>query len=162
MKNNVLCFWRETDLPTGVLSQWYHKPFQDESGETFSTAEHYMMWRKAKLFNDHHIAKMILEAKHPRDVKALGRKVKNFNNEIWEKERLKIVIDGNLLKFSQHDDLKRYLLNTEDKELIEASPYDAIWGIGINKYDYFAGKPYHGLNLLGKALMSVRKQLKEQ
>lgn len=162
MKEKPICFWRETVLPTGKLSQWFNQPFV-ENGITFPTAEHYMMYHKALLFNDKHIAYMLTSnpARHPREIKALGRKVKNFNNNVWEKHRLSIVTEGNWLKFSQNPDLKDYLLSTGDAELIEASPYDAIWGIGIDERDFKAGKPYTGLNLLGIALMDVRKRLRE-
>lgn len=153
-----LCFWRETNLPIGYLSQWYQSDIV-ENNITFPTAEHYMMYQKAILFKDYRIAKEILKAKHPRDVKSLGRKIKNFDSKVWDENKFQIVKNGNYLKFSQNEKLKKYLLSTNNKVLIEASPYDNIWGIGIDEKDYFSGKDFFGLNLLGKALMEVRQLL---
>ena len=127
-----------------------------------ATAEHYMMAEKARLF-DNSATDAIVAAAHPGEAKKLGRKIRNFDQAIWEKHRFDIVVRGNLAKFSQHEPLKQYLLGTGDRVLVEASPHDRIWGIGIAESDPAAQNPYDwkGLNLLGFALMAVREQLQQ-
>lgn len=144
-----------------IYSQWYKSNFT-EGLHTFNTAEKYMMYHKAMLFKDEDMAKQILKSNDPKVQKALGKKVKNFSQQIWDEHKLDIVIKGNLLKFSQDVGLKNHLLATGDKILVEGSPYDTIWGVGL-KYDnplILDETNWKGENLLGKALMEVRKQLK--
>lgn len=119
-----------------------------------------MMYHKALLFNDTATAALTLTAGHPRKVKSLGRKVKNFDEATWLANREGIVLRGNLLKF-RNETLKAQLLATGDAELVEASPFDDIWGIGFRAEHADAVREDWGLNLLGKALMEVRKQLRE-
>ena len=147
-----------------------------------------MMHHKALLFNDTHIASEILTAKHPKKVKALGRAVSNFSESKWEEKRLEIVIKGNMLKFTnavteegfrlgtsesksktlplisetKAGSLKGLILETGERLLVEASPYDRIWGIGYAKADAERCKETWGENLLGVALMEVRGKLREQ
>jgi len=145
----------------GIYSQWYKRDFVYK-GFTFSTAEQWMMFNKAMLFNDKSIAKEILETKDPKKQKALGRKVKNFDECVWDRHKLKIVIKGNYLKFSQNKDLKDKLMATGDKKLVEGSPYDAVWGVSL-KFDdprILDEKNWKGQNLLGIALMEVREKFK--
>jgi ribA/ribD-fused uncharacterized protein len=94
--------------------------------------------------------------------KALGREVAGFDNEKWERHLFDIVLDGNLEKFRQHRGLRKFLLGTGDQVLVEASPVDRIWGIGLPREDKRATKPdyWRGLNLPGFALMEVREQLR--
>lgn len=140
----------------GVFSQWYLSPFSDEEFR-YNTAEQYMMVQKAILFGDIEMRNEILEKKAANEVKKLGRKVKNFSDEIWNAKKLEIVIRGNYLKFSQNPELRKILLNTGDAILAEASPYDSIWGIGCAAKDVKAKDMKNwGENLLGKALMAVR------
>ena len=113
------------------LSQWYDCKFTI-NGRTIHTAEQYMMSQKAAVFGDKETFKKIMSAKHPKEYKALGRQIKNFKQETWDKAKYKIVLDGNLLKFSQNEELKQFLLSTGDKILVEASPYDKVWGIGMS------------------------------
>ena len=119
------------------------------------------MYRKALLFKDKKIADKILQCSTPGEAKALGRKVTNFNNEVWNERRMEIVIEGNLLKFSQNPDLKTFLLNTKNRVLVEASPVDEIWGVGLSRDSDKIHDPntWRGLNLLGFALMEVRDRL---
>ncbi|GAB1310054.1 NADAR domain-containing protein [Madurella fahalii] len=170
-------FWRETEPETGYLSQWYPCAFSDDKDPSiiYHTAEHYMMYQKAILFDDATIAAQILSTPQddPRGVKALGRKVSNFDDSKWNKNRLEIVRRGNLLKFTRPADkedgkwiagdgrsLKEMLLGTGEKELVEASPMDRIWGIGFGaRRAGEVGRERWGLNLLGKALMAVREEL---
>lgn len=158
-------FWHAKPAARGVigpeyLSQWYSAAFtlQDEK---FATAEHYMMWSKARLFGDEHAAASILAARTPASAKTIGRTVMGFDGETWEEHRMEIVVRGNLAKFAQHPKLKKYLLATDPKVLVEASPDDRVWGIGLAESDEGANDPaaWPGLNLLGFALMQVRYEL---
>ena len=129
---------------------------------SYKTAEHYMMAGKAKLFNDLEILEQILKSDTPNQAKSLGRKVKNFDPQLWDEHKYEIVKQGNLLKFSQNEKFKEFLLSTNDKILVEASPYDTIWGIGMLETDSKAENPkqWKGENLLGFALMEVRDELR--
>lgn len=142
------------------FSQWYDSPFIE--GETkFLTAEHYMMHAKALLFDDLVAATKVLSAKTPGEAKAIGREIQNFNEEQWLKNRFEIVVNANLAKFSYNLELRKFLISTGDRVLVEASPVDKIWGIGLAKDDPLAENPrdWQGLNLLGYALMKVRNRL---
>ncbi|MFP3592099.1 NADAR family protein [Chryseobacterium sp. SIMBA_038] len=160
-----LFFWGHTvkeEITKACFSQWF--PFQfEENGIEYKTAEHYMMAGKAKLFNDNEILEKILKSDSPNQAKNLGRKVKNFDPKLWNEQKYEIVKRGNLLKFSQNQKFKDFLLSTNDKFLVEASPYDTIWGIGMLETDPKAQNPlqWNGENLLGFALMEVRDLLKE-
>lgn len=90
-----------------------------------------MMAAKARLFGDNITLKQIVEANSPAAAKKLGRKVAGFDPQIWNKQKFNLVVQGNYLKFSQHDDLKSYLLATGEQIIVEASPVDSIWGIGL-------------------------------
>ncbi|KAJ5664258.1 N-glycosidase [Penicillium longicatenatum] len=125
----------------------------------------YMMHRKALLFAPTHpITKRIYEGWkiHPRSLRSLGRQIPNFVDSVWEAERYAAVLEGSYLKFSQNEDLKLLLLETGDRELVEASPRDRIWGIGFGKDTAGMRREEWGLNLLGKALMEVRARLREE
>ncbi len=121
-----------------------------------------MMYHKALLFNDSDIATQILAATTPIEVKALGRQVKNFDDEIWKENRYRIVKEGNILKFIQHSDLKEKLLATKGKMLVEASPRDRIWGIGYGAKNALANKERWGLNLLGLVLVEIRDEMLDE
>lgn len=141
----------------GCLSQWWSAPFSVD-GNAFATAEHYMMWRKATLFGDHRTAGRILDAETPKEAKALGRQASGFDQKEWEARRYEIVVDAGRNKFGQHDDLRDFLLGTGDRVLVEASPRDRIWGVGLGEDDPDIHDPrrWRGLNLLGFALGEVR------
>lgn len=143
------------------FSQWFPSEFQDEDGNTYRSAEHYMMVKKAELFGDHEMAKKILECSIPAKAKAYGRQVTGFDQAKWDRSKFDIVVDGNMLKFSQDAAMKEFLLNTGNRVLVEASPVDRIWGIGLAVDHEHAENPSHwrGENLLGFALMKVRNQL---
>jgi len=130
-------------------------------GVRFATAEHYMMWRKARLFGDEEVAAQVLTARHPKQAKDFGRRVRGFEEEAWVAHRSEIVVDGNAAKFAQHPELGRYLAGTGERVLVEASPVDRVWGIGLAVDDPRAEKPraWRGRNLLGFALADVRAQL---
>lgn len=169
MKNdNFLFFWGHRAPPDGrinksCLSQWYDCHFV-ENGVSYHTAEQYMMASKARLFGDASSVAEIMSAATPREYKRLGRHVRNFDASVWEAKRFDIVVMGNYHKFSQNKDLGQFLLSTGDKVLVEASPYDTIWGIGMSADDSKITDPgkWRGQNLLGIALMTVRDLLKKE
>lgn len=159
-------FWGHTPPSDGsvnksCLSQWYSCHFT-EDGVEYSTAEQYMMAQKALLFGDNEVYKEIMNARHPKQFKALGRKISGFNEDIWNRNKSDIVIKGNLAKFSQNPQLKDFLLCTNSRILVEASPYDKIWGIGLSADDHGCENPelWNGENLLGFCLMEVRDMLR--
>lgn len=160
-----LTFWghrpaRGGGVGRGCLSQWWPAEFT-EDGRLYRTAEHYMMAHKALLFGDGTAAEKILAAASPGEAKALGRAVGGFDEETWAAHRYDIVVRGNLAKFGQHPELKEFLLSTAGRVLVEASPLDRVWGIGLSADDPAAASPatWRGLNLLGFALMDVRDTL---
>ncbi len=120
-----------------------------------------MMAEKARLFKDEEILAQILEVEPPHEAKKLGRKVQNFNPKIWDEHKFQVVVKGNLAKFSQDEKLKSFLLKTNNRIIVEASPRDRIWGIGMGQSNEKALNPnlWRGHNLLGYALMEVRDQL---
>jgi ribA/ribD-fused uncharacterized protein len=161
---DYLLFYGHTVRGSGagpwVFSQWYAAPFELD-GEEYPTAEHWMMAEKARLFGDAEMREQILSADGPGQAKKLGRKVRGFVEETWGRERFGLVVRGNVAKFGQHEELRAYLLSTGDKVLVEASPTDRIWGIGLSADHAHAELPAHwrGKNLLGFALMEARRQL---
>ncbi|KAJ3522890.1 hypothetical protein NMY22_g11690 [Coprinellus aureogranulatus] len=171
--DDYIFFWK-TNERYGWASQWYPSRFTATvtlGGEgqevTFQSAEHWMMVQKALLFSDDEVAKEILaiEGVSSGDmatVKALGRKVSNFDNDTWNANRDNIVLEGNLHKFRQNPELKQSLLETGEKRLVEASPRDRIWGVGFGERNALSQKARWGLNLLGKALEDAREILKQE
>lgn len=155
--NNIITFWKPYTNDTGKLCQWYKSDFI-EDGVKFNCCEHYMMYKKAMLFGDSEIASEILKETDPSKMKAYGRRIKNFDNAIWDEHKFDIVYTGNLLKFTQNHKLKAYLLSTNGSILAEASPYDTVWGIGLSDDSLNVNYPdlWPGQNLLGCALMQVR------
>lgn len=151
---------KDGSVNKSCFSQWFKATFSID-GVTFPTAEHWMMYSKAKLFKDQESMKRILETDDPHTAKSIGRKVKNYDEYIWNLRRRMIVTKGNLAKFEQNLTLKQYLLSTEKKVLVESSPFDIIWGIGLSIEDSKNSHPdnWRGQNLLGFSLMDVREQL---
>jgi hypothetical protein len=160
-----LFFWghrpaRDGSVGPGCLSQWWPAPFTVD-GVTYATAEHYMMAAKARLFGDGATAEKIVAATHPHEAKTLGRLVSGFAEQTWRAHRYGIVVAGNTAKFGQHPALAEFLRGTGDRVLVEASPLDLVWGIGLAADDERAATPsrWRGQNLLGFALMDVRAAL---
>lgn len=149
-------FWK-SDSP---FSQWYKKGFKIK-GKSFNCAEQYMMYMKAVLFEDEKIAAKILVSNNPREIKDLGRKVKNFDKYKWESQCKKYVYDANYAKFTQNTTLKEALLETGSRILVEASPYDKIWGIGLSEEDPRSKvrSKWQGKNWLGEVLTQVREDI---
>lgn len=154
MKNNI-GFWKVTD-PYGEFSNWYICKFTFNK-ITFTSSEQALMYYKALTFKDEKTAFKILKETNQRKIKDLGRQVKDYNDKIWANNRLNIMIEILKAKFSQNETLKELLLNTEEANIYEASPYDSIWGIGSTDTHNINGQ-----NLLGKALMEVREWLKKE
>ena len=163
----IIYFWGHTPNPKKItkscFSQWYDVYFIVD-GISYHTTEQYMMASKARLFGDEETLKEIMGAYSPADHKKLGRKVKSFDATIWDDKKLDIVVEGNKAKFSQNPELKEFLLKTGNAILVEASPYDKIWGIGmdIETAQNNLVDDWKGQNLLGCALMEVRDWLREQ
>ncbi|KAF6225706.1 hypothetical protein HO133_009706 [Letharia lupina] len=160
-------FWREFESPYGFLSQWYPSAFTAPSSTgtlpmTFVTAEQYMMYHKAILFDNQDVADEIALEPEPSKQRALGREVKGFDGKKWNAKREKVVEEGNWWKFTQskEGDPRKMLLETGDRLLVEASPYDKIWGVGYSAANAAANEGNWGENLLGKALMRVRDRLR--
>ena len=147
------------------IAQWNMKSFQDETN-IYCCAEQYMMYHKAILFNDLEMANKIILSNNPKEIQLLGREIKNFNNEVWNKHKEDIVYQGNFLKFSQNKDLLDLLLSTKNTILVEVSPIDKIWGIGMDIYNpnIYDENKWLGQNLLGFILTRLRDEfiLKQQ
>ncbi|HVV84202.1 MAG TPA: NADAR family protein [Kofleriaceae bacterium] len=156
VKGGFTFFWR----PDSPFSQWYARAFTVD-GVSFACAEQFMMHGKARLFGDAEVAAQILATPDPRTQKALGRKVRSFDEHRWRKAREEIVYAGNRAKFTQHADLLAELLATAGTELVEASPMDTIWGIGLSSSNPRAldRATWRGQNLLGRILTRLRDDL---
>ena len=148
-------------LSDSVFSQWWPCRFEVD-GPAYTTAEQYMMAGKARLFGDQETLAEILATHDPGAVKALGRKVRGFEEKAWAAARFDLVTRGNVAKFGQDDALRAHLLGTGDDLLVEASPTDRIWGIGLGRDDAKAQDPrsWRGQNLLGFALVRARAILR--
>jgi ribA/ribD-fused uncharacterized protein len=145
----------------GYCSQWYDCEFTYNDIQ-YSSTEKWMMAMKALCMHDYDSYHSILKSNDPKYIKQLGRQVKNYDDTKWSKERYEVVVLGNYLKFSQDRKLKKWLLSTRHIQLVEASPTDTIWGIGLSVYDAERGLAWRGDNLLGKAIMEVREKLKNE
>ncbi len=159
-------FWRHTALSdgrigAGCLSQWWPSPFTVD-GVEYATAEHWMMAAKARLFADPEGERRALASGHPAQAQQAGRLVRGFDEDVWRRERLSIVVEGSMHKFAADAGLREFLLNTGDRVLVEASPRDRVWGIGLTADDERAEDPgrWRGSNLLGFALMEARRRLR--
>lgn len=132
---------------------------------TFISNEQFMMFSKAKNFNDEVSAEKIIAINNEplaqkfitgeisreeiikdkelsaqwqtlmMKAKKLGRGVKNYDEFFWESRRYKIVLFGAREKFNQNEDLKQILINTGDTKMIESNPYDKVWACGLSEYD---------------------------
>ncbi len=158
-------FWghrppKDGSIGKSCFSQWWPSAFEIE-GVTYASAEHYMMAEKARLFGDEASFRAILQAASPAEAKKLGAQVSGFVEASWLQHRFDIVVRGNQARFTQNAELGDFLRKTGDRVLVEASPLDRIWGIGLAEEDPRCLDPvqWQGLNLLGFALMEVRAQL---
>ena len=158
--NNIICFHNPTE-ENGYLSNWYMSEFTYNDIK-FSSMEQYMMYQKAVTFHDYDVAKDIMGTDDVAEIKALGRKVKNYSDVIWNGMRQIVIYQGLFAKFQQNAILKQQLLETGDSIIAECAVRDTIWGIGLSMKDTkrFDINEWQGTNLLGFALMAVRKELK--
>ena len=142
----------------GIYSQWFACEFKDKEGTMFSSTEQFMMYHKARFFNDEVSMGKIMRESDPRKIKAMGREVSNFNEKEWNKVNKKIVTLGNFYKFSQDSKLKEDILLHKNKQFVEGSPYDKLWGIGLNVTDPRAedADGWQGLNWLGECIDQAR------
>lgn len=166
-KAKYIYFWGHEKKADAVsktcFSQWYDAPFECD-GCLFKTAEHFMMAEKAKLFGDMQKISEILKADNPGKAKALGRSINNFDQKIWDEKKFQIVVRGCFEKFNSNVSLRDFLLNTGDRILVEASPVDQVWGVGLAADDPLIENPNNwlGENHLGFALMKARHIIIEQ
>ena len=162
---DYLFFWGHTPKNADVvdascLSQWFPCSFVI-GGQTYASAEHYMMAEKARLFRDEEALARVLVAKTPAEAKAIGREVQRFDPAAWNEARFPAVVRGNVAKFGQREGFAAFLRGTRERVLVEAAPRDRVWGIGMGASNPDARLParWRGLNLLGFALMETRAQL---
>jgi len=177
--SKFIFFYGHKNNDYDYLSNFYITPFKDDNDILYCCVEQYFVKKKQLLFdhNNDLLGNKIMNSINPFEIKKYGREVNNFNNDIWEKIRYNVMLEGLKYKFKNNEELKKKLISTYPKFLVEASPYDKIWGIGLNKhiaeeltekalnenlnYDYY----WQGDNLLGKALMEIRhlliKKIKE-
>lgn len=156
---SVVCFHNPNE-ENGYLSNWYLSAFTVD-GIAFSSMEQYMMYRKAICFHDEPVAAEILATNDVAEIKALGRKVSNYDESLWNGVRQIVVYEGLLAKFSQNEDLKAKLKATGNAILAECAVKDRIWGIGLSMRDpdRLDKSKWNGQNLLGYVLMMVRERL---
>ena len=147
-------------------SNWYPCHFtvnHDGKELEFFNSEQYFMWVKAITFGDKEIAEQILQkGKNPKTAKALGRKVKNYDDSVWNEKRFEVMLNANMLKYTQNADLNSLILSKkfDGKKFVEASPFDGIWGIKCCEVEALDDESnWNGLNLLGKVLDEVRNRL---
>jgi ribA/ribD-fused uncharacterized protein len=151
-------FWtHHEDAPHAACSQFYPRPMMIEAIR-FVCCEQWMHWRKAMLFGDEAKAAAILAEPVPLKQKRLGRAVANFSVDAWNAVSRDVVFRGNIAKFSQHPDLLERLRVSCGTTLVEASPYDRLWGIGLAADDPRAWQraSWLGKNWLGEVLTETR------
>lgn len=165
-KMKYMFFWGHQPSSTGKIikscfSQWWKSDFIID-GQKYSSMEKYMMAEKARLFGDEEILEEIMSTNDTKKIKALGRKVRNFDDALWDENKYSIVLKGNFAKFAQNEEMRDFLLETKERIIVEASPYDKVWGIGMSADDEKVENPlmWKGENLLGFALMEVRDEIR--
>jgi ribA/ribD-fused uncharacterized protein len=149
---NYKFFWN------GILSNWYESHFEIHN-VMYNCGEQYIMYQKALLFDDVETASTIINEYSPKNQKQLGRKVKNFNSKVWDAVKYELVKNGLREKFVQNQELKLYLIQYKHYQLVEASPYDRIWGIGFSEPEAIQNFERWGENLLGKILTELAVEL---
>lgn len=162
---NTVFFWghqpsKDGRITPSCLSQWFIAPFSVYDTK-YCCMEQFMMASKARLFEDRETLELILKSSDPKEIKALGRQVRGFDAQAWNEAKQLIILSGNFRKFTQNPALRDYLLATGERILVEASPYDTIWGVGLGAEDPRISDPkqWRGENLLGFALMQVRDEI---
>ena len=149
-----------------LYSQWFTRAglFKDENGTVYPNAEKYMMMKKAEVFSAQDILEKMENTDNPRVVKQLGRQIENFSDEVWDKHKIDVVTQASYLKFVQNPDLLKIMMQQEKLILVEASPEDKIWGIGLHPDNdkILDEQNWNGQNLLGICLMKARQRIKDE
>jgi len=161
----IFFYGYELQIPELTFQQWYPASFDETiDGKTirFPTGEHYMTYRKALAMSDRASASRILDARTPLEANKLGRAIRNYDGELWRREREGVAEQGNWLKFSQVEECRAALLGSGNKVIVEASPTDRIWGIGFAGDQAEGREEEWGENILGQALMRVRERLRRE
>lgn len=161
MTHNFVFFFGHT-RSNGFLSQWYPCHFKDDDGIEYNSAEQYMMYQKAVLFKDEIISQKILQTDSQKDIKAFGRKISKFKQDIWDQHKMTIVYKGNIFKFRNNRHLLKKLLRQKNPTFVEASPFDRIWGIGYDETTALNNTNNWGQNLLGQTLDKVHEYFSNQ
>lgn len=153
-------FWGTKDK-NGFLSNWHLSRFIID-GKMYTCVEQYMMSEKARLFGDEEVFAKIMATDNPREQKALGRAVKGFDKVKWEQVAREVVYKACYAKFTQKPELEKALMATEGTTLVEASPRDPIWGVGLAESDprILTRSTWRGLNWLGEVLTRAREEIK--
>lgn len=156
---DMVLFWRTAE----IYSNWHPAAFVDENGQRFANSEQFMMWAKALVMGDTGMATRMLGVSKPKKLKDMGRDVTPYSESRWVEHRLAVMVHACYLKFSQNPAMKAELLATGERILVEASPDDTTWGIGLEESDprCLDKDQWLGLNLLGAALMIVRALLRD-
>lgn len=159
-KKKVIGFYSENDQDTGCFSNWYQAEF-DYAGVHYLSAEQYMMAHKAKVFRDWESYDQIMKSSDLKEIKALGRHVREYDDTLWSSIRQHIMRRGIRAKFQQNTDIRLKLMKTGYTILAECAEKDFIWGIGLPVTDERVQdiSQWKGQNLLGKALMQVRADM---
>ncbi|KAL3425902.1 hypothetical protein PVAG01_02693 [Phlyctema vagabunda] len=178
-------FFKRGDPEWGWLCQWHAGKFEARKSATFigkdgvsfsspegfvyHNAEQYMMWHKARAFSDDATALAIQRTPEPQTCKSLGRRVRGFDAAVWDSIKTGVVAEGSYHKFAWDAALGARLLATGDRELVEASQWDRVWGIGFSvehcrALDVRTRPPREdwGENLLGKAIMLARDRIRKE
>lgn len=162
---DFIFFWGHTSkegvITKTCFSQWWKCNFEIDN-VSYCCAEQYMMAQKALLFGDAQAFEKIIKSKDPRKMKQIGREIVGYDDKVWNEHKYEIVLKANIAKFSQNEQLGKFLIETGENVLVEASPCDVIWGIGLKAGSKGIEDPrnWKGLNLLGFALMETRDKLK--
>ena len=155
--SSFITFWKPNE-DNGYLSNWYPCEFQYHN-IIFKSSEQAFMYMKAELFGDEQSMKELINTSDPKLCKEIGRSVFPFDGSMWDRQKEHLMIDVNRYKFQQNPKLAKMLLATGDAILVEASPYDQVWGAGMTAQQINDPQTLCGKNLLGKALMKVREEL---
>ena len=158
-------FWEQWPFSQWSKASFYANSFYKDINnavsnpvDRFNCCEQYMMAEKATVFGDHESFRLIMKTDSPREHKKLGRNVKGFDKETWEAIAKDVVYHGNYNKFTQCEKSLQALRDTQGTLLVEASPYDMVWGIGLNAKDAEAGKAWKGTNWLGEVLTKLDRK----
>lgn len=159
---DFLAFWghrprRPRTIDEACLSQWWPALFELD-GVRYCSAEQFMMAEKARTMGDETARRQIMATDDPHHAKRIASQVRNFDESLWRSERLGVALRGSVAKFSSDTRLREFLVGTGPRVLVEASPHDLVWGIGVRPDDERVCDPYRwrGQNLLGFTLMRAR------